>query len=111
MVKVLLKLLSQLDLRKDVRQVLNINVPALPYEEIQGLRWAPQGNCMWLGDYEERVSPSGRRYFWSTHQADEYSPSDETWDLALLQKGYVTLTPLQVTLTDPEGFSGKEFAL
>ena len=110
-VKVLLKLLSQLDLRKDVRQVLNINVPALPYEEIQGLRWAPQGNCMWLGDYEERVSPSGRRYFWSTHQADEYSSSDETWDLALLQKGYVTLTPLQVTLTDPECFSGKEFAL
>ena len=105
------KVLSQLDLRKDVRQVLNINVPALPYEEIQGLRWAPQGNCMWLGDYEERVSPSGRRYFWSTHQADEYSSSDETWDLALLQKGYVTLTPLQVTLTDPEGFSGKEFAL
>lgn len=110
-VRVFLKLLSQLDLERDVRQVLNVNIPALPYEEIQGVRWAPQGDSVWLGDYEERMSPSGRGYFWSAYQADAYSSSEGPWDLTLLRKGYVTFTPLRVTLTDSEGFSGKDFAL
>lgn len=109
-VKVLLKLLSQLDLGKDVRQVLNINVPALPYEEIQGVRWAPQGDCMWLGDYEERVSPGGRRYFWSTHEG-AYTLEPGGNDRSLLLEGYVTLTPLTASMEDPEGYSGTAFTL
>ncbi|MFR8126985.1 MAG: 5'/3'-nucleotidase SurE [Acutalibacter sp.] len=76
-VQVFLKLLAQLDLEADVRQVLNINVPARPWEEIQGVRWAPQGDCIWLGAYEERVSPSGRRYFWSTHGGYSQTEGDD----------------------------------
>ena len=85
-VQVFLKLLAQLDLEADVRQVLNINVPARPWEEIQGVRWAPQGDCIWLGAYEERVSPSGRRYFWSTYGG--YSQTEGDDDRSLLEKGY-----------------------
>ena len=103
------KLLAQLDLEADVRQVLNINVPARPWEEIQGVRWAPQGDCIWLGAYEERVSPSGRRYFWSTYGG--YSQTEGDDDRSLLEKGYVTLTPLTYEMTDPAGFSGKECTL
>ena len=108
-VQVFLKLLAQLDLEADVRQVLNINVPARPWEEIQGVRWAPQGDCIWLGSYEERVSPSGRRYFWSTYGG--YSQTEGDDDRSLLEKGYVTLTPLTYEMTDPAGFSGKECTL
>ena len=108
-VQVFLKLLAQLDLEADVRQVLNINVPARPWEEIQGVRWAPQGDCIWLGAYEERVSPSGRRYFWSTYGG--YSQTEGDDDRSLLEKGYVTLTPLTYEMTDPAGFSGKEYTL
>ena len=108
-VQVFLKLLAQLDLEADVRQVLNINVPARPWEEIRGVRWAPQGDCIWLGAYEERVSPSGRRYFWSTYGG--YSQAEGDDDRSLLEKGYVTLTPLTYEMTDPAGFSGKECTL
>lgn len=108
-VQVFLKLLAQLDLEADVRQVLNINVPARPWEEIQGVRWAPQGDCIWLGAYEERVSPGGRRYFWSTYGG--YSQTEGDDDRSLLEKGYVTLTPLTYEMTDPAGFSGKECTL
>ena len=48
-VQVFLKLLAQLDLEADVRQVLNINVPARPWEEIQGVRWAPPGGLHLAG--------------------------------------------------------------
>ena len=62
-VRVFLTLLGQLDLARDVRHMLNLNVPALPYERILGVKWAPQGSSLWMGGYEERRAPDGRRYF------------------------------------------------
>ena len=109
-VRVFLRLFSQIDLEKDVRQTLNINVPALPFEEIKGVRWTNQGQAMWLGQYEERVSPMGKRYFWSTHE-DGCQQETEENDRTLLLAGYVTLTPLTYEMTDRAGFSGKEFTL
>lgn len=109
-VRVFLRLFSQIDLEKDVRQTLNINVPALPFEEIKGVRWTNQGRAMWLGQYEERVSPMGKRYFWSTHE-DGCQQETEENDRTLLLAGYVTLTPLTYEMTDRAGFSGKEFTL
>lgn len=69
----------------------------------------PPGDCIWLGAYEERVSPGGRRYFWSTYGG--YSQTEGDDDRSLLEKGYVTLTPLTYEMTDPAGFSGKECTL
>lgn len=109
-VQVFLRLLEQLDLEKDIRQALNVNVPALPLQEIRGVKWVPQGHAMWLGQYEERTSPMGKRYFWSTHD-DSYALEPGESDRSLLLAGYVTLTPLAYEMTDREGFSGKEFTL
>ena len=109
-VQVFLRLLEQLDLDRDIRQALNVNVPDLPFEKIQGVKWTPQGHAMWLGEYEERISPMGKRYFWSTHD-DSYDMEPGENDRALVLAGYVTLTPLAYEMTDPEGFSGKEFTL
>ncbi len=110
LVRVFLAILAQLDLKHDIRQTLNINVPALPWEEIRGVRWVSQGHAMWLGEYEERTSPMGRRYFWSTHE-DGYALEPGDSDRSLLLEGYVTVTPLAYEMTDWEGFSKKEFAL
>ena len=109
-IQVFLDLLEQIDLEQDVRQVLNINIPALPRKEIKGVKWAPQGGAQWLDSYEERVAPDGRHYFWPLSQGGPRDPgkdNDYTW----LKAGYVSLTPLQMFMTDPEGFSGKEFVL
>ena len=93
-----------------IRQALNVNVPALAFGKIRGVKWAPQGHAMWLGEYQERVSPQGRRYFWSTHD-DSYDTEPGENDRALVLGGYVTVTPLAYEMTDPEGFSGKEFTV
>lgn len=109
-VEVFLRLLSQLDVERDVRQMLNVNVPALPLEAIRGVRWAPQGHHVWIGGYEERVSPGGRRYFWPGEDVVHDRSQGED-DRPLLEQGFVTLTPLTFEMTDPQGFSGKEFTL
>ena len=108
-VRVFLTLLGQLDLSRDVRHMLNLNVPALPYEQILGVKWAPQGSSLWMGGYEERRAPDGRRYFWCA--AGPARSEQEDSDFSLLQRGYVTVTPLTDSLTDPAGFSGKTFTL
>ena len=42
-VRVFLTLLGQLDLARDVRTMLNLNVPALPYEQILGVEVGAPG--------------------------------------------------------------------
>ncbi len=42
-VRVFLRLLEQLDPARDIEHLLNINIPALPLEQIKGVRWVPQG--------------------------------------------------------------------
>lgn len=108
--RVFLRVFSQLDWERDVRQALNVNIPALPWGEIRGVRWAPPGQAMWLGEYQERTSPMGRRYFWSTHEG-AYTLEPGGNDRSLLLEGYVTLTPLTASMEDPEGYSGTAFTL
>ena len=94
---------------KDVAHMLNLNVPALPYQEIKGVRWAPQGNSLWLGGYEERYAPDGRRYFWCTSGPCRSEEAES--DFSLLQAGYVTVTPLTYLMTHREAFPGRELTL
>ena len=107
--QVFLRLLDQLEVEQDVAHMLNINVPALPYQEIKGVRWAPQGSSLWLGGYEERRAPDGRRYFWCTSGPCRSEEAES--DFSLLQAGYVTVTPLTYQMTHREAFPGRELTL
>ncbi len=107
--RVFLRLLDQLEVEQDVAHMLNINVPALPYQAIKGVRWAPQGSSLWLGGYEERYAPDGRRYFWCTSGPCRSEEAES--DFSLLQAGYVTVTPLTYLMTHREAFPGRELTL
>jgi 5'-nucleotidase len=80
--------------------LLNVNVPALPEDEIKGIRIAEQGNGYWDDHYEERHDPMGHPYYWlkGTYVPDG---SDDTDDV-LVTNGYVTVTPIHYRLTDVE---------
>ncbi len=78
---------------------LNVTFPAQK-GPIRGIRLAEQGQSYWRGVAEERVHPSGHRYYWfggDQHKHDEHPESD----VELLQQGYLTAVPLRVhQLTD-----------
>ena len=44
--------------------VININVPYLKDEEIQGMRVTRQGLRVYLDELDHRHDPRGRSYFW-----------------------------------------------
>ena len=48
--------------------------------------------------YEKRMDPRGRSYFWALSDPIEYVAEHET-DVSALRKGFVTLTPLDFDLT------------
>lgn len=77
---------------------LNVNVPALPVEEIRGFKLTRQGMFKYQESYEQREDPRGNVYYWLSGEVlpDE---ADETSDLYALKMGYVSVTPLLYDLT------------
>ena len=91
--------LSQIDIQKDVRHVINMNVPAIPFEEIRGFKLAKQGKVQYDEKYERRIDPRGREYYWLAGGFIGDRTKEET-DSTILNEGYISLTPLQCDLTD-----------
>jgi 5'-nucleotidase len=78
--------------------LLNVNVPFLKYEEIQGFRMTRQGLRVYHSRLDERVDPRGRPYYWIGGEAPTGVPESGT-DVGALSDGFVSVTPLQLDLT------------
>lgn len=74
---------------------LNVNAPAGP---LKGLRWARQANSRYIEEFEGRIDPHNKPYFWITGRL-QILDKGEDLDLNLLKQGYGTITPIQYDLT------------
>jgi 5'-nucleotidase len=77
--------------------LLNINVPDLPTERILGLRVARQGRARFQETFLERSDPRGRTYYWM--DGEKIPLEERGTDSAVLQEGYVAITPIHLDLT------------
>ncbi len=78
--------------------LLNVNIPAVPKEQVKGVRLTHQGDSFWNDTYEERHDPMGRPYYWLT--GDYIRDNTEGSDDEALEEGYVTITPIHYQLTN-----------
>ena len=78
---------------------LNINIPDLPIEKIQGIRLARQGKGAWIKEFEKRVDPHGYPYYWLTGEFRNDEPDAMDTDKNLLDQGFVTIVPHRVDTT------------
>ena len=99
--------LSQIDVEKDVRQVINMNIPAIPFDKIKGFRFGRQGEMQYDEKYEKRTDPRGREYYWLSGGFVGDREGNET-DSNILSEGYIALTPLKCDLTDFEHMKSLE---
>ncbi len=81
------------------KTVINVNVPYLPDEEIKGLQITRQGMRVYLDQLDQREDPRGRAYYWIGGDAPSGVRKDGT-DYGALKAGYVSLTPIQLDLTN-----------
>ena len=83
--------------KMDKGAVLNINVPNLPKEEIQGVKYVPLGQNRY---YDDKFHlEEGNRYALSGEPSVELSGEEEN-DLNQAAKNFAVITPLQLDLTD-----------
>jgi 5'-nucleotidase len=87
--------------RVPARRVLNLNYPNRPLAATRGLCVCPPASAPWEDTYEERLDLRGYPYWWLSGymSADAIAPDS---DRALLNQGYITLSPLRFDFADPE---------
>ena len=81
--------------------VLNVNIPNLKAEEIKGIKVCRQANAKWEENFDERINPHGKKYFWLTgyfNNMDKGEDADET----ALSEGYISVVPVKFDLTAHE---------
>ncbi|HBS87623.1 MAG: 5'/3'-nucleotidase SurE [Bacteroidetes bacterium GWF2_38_335] len=78
---------------------LNVNIPKLLEDEIKGIEVCRMTKGVWKEEYDKRTDPSGRNYYWLTGYFKNFEPDADDTDEWLLDKGYVTIVPIQVDLT------------
>ncbi|MGF1671163.1 MAG: 5'/3'-nucleotidase SurE [Balneolaceae bacterium] len=74
---------------------LNLNVPPGSLKEI---KWARQANSRYIEEFEGRMDPNNRSYYWLTGKFELLETDDDN-DIAILEKGFASLTPIQYDLT------------
>lgn len=82
----------------DLSVLLNVNIPYLPLDQIQGFQITRQGLRVYRDELETRNDPRGQPYYWIGGEAPTGIPDDGT-DIGALTKDYVTITPLHLDLT------------
>jgi 5'-nucleotidase len=77
---------------------LNVNIPRLPLAEIKGIKITRQALGRWVEEFEARVDPYGRNYYWLTGQFQLDDDGEDT-DIWALQNGFVSVCPVEIDAT------------
>jgi 5'-nucleotidase len=78
--------------------LFNVNIPSLERGPVRGIRVVPQNVAPYKEEFDRRVDPRGRVYFWNQPGHGCPEPHPDT-DVTALADGYITVTPLQFDLT------------
>lgn len=78
--------------------LLNVNIPALSTEQIKGVRICRQAKAKWEENFEERLDPHGRNYYWMVGTFRDHDHGEDT-DLKALSEGYISVVPTLFDLT------------
>lgn len=108
-----LKLLRQLSQNPlPSATLLNVNVPPVASEAVAGVKLTRQGLRRYIEQFEQRVDPRGKKYYWLAGEAIEeitqpghlHLPEDVLTDVQAIRENFITVTPLQYDLTDVFSF-------
>lgn len=80
------------------RYLMNVNIPAIPLNQIKGMRITRQAKGRWVEEFERRLDPHGKDYYWLTGKFEMEDKGDDT-DIWALEHNYVSITPVQFDLT------------
>ena len=83
----------------DKHAILNVNIPAVPVDQIKGIRICRQAYAKYEEDFIERSDPHGRMYYWLTGEFVNFDKGKDT-DVWALANNYISVVPVQFDLTN-----------
>lgn len=78
---------------------LNVNIPAVPENLIQGVKVCRQAYAKYEENFEERKDPSGKSYYWLTGAFVNFDKQKDS-DVWALENNYVSIVPVTFDLTN-----------
>ncbi len=78
---------------------LNINIPAIPEEEIRGVVVARQGRARLIESFEKRVDPRENIYYWLAGETRLSDHEEADTDACALRHRMISITPIYYDLT------------
>lgn len=78
--------------------LLNVNIPAVPRDEIRGVAITHQGRRQYVDRIDKRIDPSGKPYYWLSGSLREDEP-DPGSDVHTVLEGRISVTPVHLDLT------------
>jgi 5'-nucleotidase len=77
---------------------LNVNFPPKQNAPLKGVRVCRQANAKWVEDFDMRLDPHGRRYFWMLGNFVNFDKGEDNDEWAIANN-YVSVVPCQFDLT------------
>jgi 5'-nucleotidase len=77
---------------------LNVNFPKKSHKKIGGIKICRQARAKWQEEFDERLDPNQRRYFWLTGKFVNQDQGEDT-DVWALDHNYVSIVPCQFDMT------------
>jgi 5'-nucleotidase len=80
---------------------LNVNIPNVPEDQIQGIRVTRMGKRVFKDPVVEKTDPKGRTYYWIAGEEVVKEPGQDS-DYEAIEERYVSVTPIHLDLTHYE---------
>lgn len=90
---------SVMKTKPDKHFLLNVNIPAVPLSLMNGIKVCKQAYAKYEEDFDERLDPHGRKYYWLTGEFKNFDTGEDT-DVWALEHNYVSVVPVQFDLTN-----------
>lgn len=80
------------------KTILNINVPGLEKDDIAGIAVTELGSRMFTDEYEKRIDPRGKVYYWMAGELIT-EPDDANTDISAVRNNLISVTPITYEMT------------
>ena len=78
---------------------INVNIPkSVEGKKLKGIKICRQAKGNWEEEFDQRVDPKGRKYYWLTGKFVNYDKGEDTDEIAL-ENHYISIVPVQYDIT------------
>ena len=78
---------------------LNVNIPKIHPDDIKGFRVCRQARGYWIEEFQHRIDPNNREYYWLTGDFFNEEPNARDTDEWALKHNYISIVPVQIDMT------------